>query len=214
MSDIFSEVDEDLRRERAEKLWKAYGKYVIVAAAVVVAGTAGYVAWRDYSQKQAEAGAIQYLATIDQAASGDMVAADRALAALSRTAPAGYAVMARFQEAALKSRNGDAAGAVSLYRGVANDNSVDRELRDAATVLSALNGVEAGDGAEIERAASALATPLGAWRHIAWEVQGMLALKDGRLAEARDRYRQISDDADAPSGLRARAAEMLAALPG
>ena len=31
MSDIFREVEEDVRRERFEKLWKAYGNYAIAA---------------------------------------------------------------------------------------------------------------------------------------------------------------------------------------
>ena len=36
MSDIFREVEEDVRRERLEKLWKAYGNYVIAAAGAAV----------------------------------------------------------------------------------------------------------------------------------------------------------------------------------
>ena len=40
MSDIFREVEEDVRREKLEKFWKAYGDYVIALAAVIVVGTA------------------------------------------------------------------------------------------------------------------------------------------------------------------------------
>ena len=43
MADIFQEIDEDLRRERAGKLWQKYGKYVIAAAALIVLAVA---AWR------------------------------------------------------------------------------------------------------------------------------------------------------------------------
>lgn len=67
MSDIFTEVDEDLRRDRALRLWKQYGNYLIGAAVVVAAATAGYVAWQDYSRKQAEAAAAQYVAAMDEA---------------------------------------------------------------------------------------------------------------------------------------------------
>jgi hypothetical protein len=39
-----------------------------------------------------------------------------------------------------------------------------------------------------------------------------LALREGRKEEAADLYRAIADDISAPSGLRARATQMLAAL--
>ena len=34
MSDIFREVEEDVRREKAEKFWKAYGGYVMAAGVI------------------------------------------------------------------------------------------------------------------------------------------------------------------------------------
>ena len=48
MTDIFREVDEDIRQERYLKIWKRYGRYVAGAATLVVLTTAAYVAWRDY----------------------------------------------------------------------------------------------------------------------------------------------------------------------
>ena len=44
MTDIFREVEEDVRRERVEKLWKAYGNYLIAALVLLFAGMAIY--WR------------------------------------------------------------------------------------------------------------------------------------------------------------------------
>ena len=39
---LFREVEEELRRERMEKLWKQYGNYVIAAAALIVIIVLGY----------------------------------------------------------------------------------------------------------------------------------------------------------------------------
>ena len=36
MADIFNEVDEDVRKDKSLALWKAYGKYVIGAAVLIV----------------------------------------------------------------------------------------------------------------------------------------------------------------------------------
>lgn len=213
MSDIFQEVDEDLRRERALKLWQKYGNYVIGAAVLVVAGTAGYVAWRDYDRKQAEAGAAQYIAAVEQARAGEATAAP-ALANLARDGRGGYAVLARMQEAALKSSSGDAAGAAAIYRSVAADGGADRDLRDAAALLATLSAADASDPAEIERQVAAIATPTSPWRHLAWEIAALAAAKAGNIEQARSFYTRIADDPGAPAGVRARAAEMLAALGG
>ena len=42
MSDIFREVEEDVRRERFQKLWKAYGSYAIAALVLLFAGIGGW----------------------------------------------------------------------------------------------------------------------------------------------------------------------------
>ena len=52
MTDIFREVEEDVRRERFEKLWKQYGDYAIALAAVIVIAIAGYKFWQRYEVQQ------------------------------------------------------------------------------------------------------------------------------------------------------------------
>ena len=58
MSELFNEVDEDLRREQLKKLWDRYSLFIIAIAILIVAGVGG---WRGYSyleaKKSAEAGA-------------------------------------------------------------------------------------------------------------------------------------------------------------
>jgi len=46
VSDIFREVEEDVRRERMQKLWKAYGNYAIVLLALLFAGIGGWQFWQ------------------------------------------------------------------------------------------------------------------------------------------------------------------------
>jgi hypothetical protein len=212
VSDIFTEVDEDLRRERALKLWNRYGNYIVAFAIAVVVATAGVTYWKDYQHKQAEAGALRYLAALDQATTDSGASGEQALAAISRDGAEGYAVLARFQQAALKSRNGDPAGASEIYRAIAADSRTDQSLRDAAALLAALNVPDGVDPAEYERQLATLTAPTNPWRHMAREAVAIALIKAGKIAEARAQYTKISDDPDAPPGVRARAAEMLAAL--
>jgi hypothetical protein len=212
VSDIFTEVDEDLRRERALKLWKQYGNYMIAGAVLVVAGTAGYVAWQDYSRKQAETAAAQYVAALDEAKAAQGADSTKSLESIGRSGPAGYSVLARLAEAGLKVSAGDTAGAATIYRQIATDSSVDRDIRDAAAVLAGLDALDSAAPDASTKDVGPLAGPNTPWRYLAWEVQALAAVKAGNLDEGRKLYARISDDPEAPAGLRARAAEMLAAL--
>ena len=49
MSDIFREVEEDVRRERLEKLWKAYGNYAIAGLVLLFAGIGGWQFWQRHA---------------------------------------------------------------------------------------------------------------------------------------------------------------------
>ena len=42
MSDIFQEIDEDLRQDKAARLWKAYGKYLVALAIFIILAIASY----------------------------------------------------------------------------------------------------------------------------------------------------------------------------
>lgn len=214
MSDIFTEIDEDLKRERALQLWKKYGSYVIAGAIVIVVATAGYIAWQDYSRKQAETAAAQYVAALDEARSGNTADAGKALANIAQTGRAGYPALARLEEAGTKANAGDVAGAVAIYHQIAADASVDQDLRDAATILAALGSLNTPQPGDIDKDLVALAAPTSPWRYLAWEIEAAAAVKAGKIDDARTNYSKISDDPQAPAQLRARAAEMLAALAG
>jgi hypothetical protein len=51
VADIFQEVDEDIRKDKATELWKKYGGIVIGACLAVVIGTGANVGWgREYDR--------------------------------------------------------------------------------------------------------------------------------------------------------------------
>ena len=83
MSDVFQEVDEDLRRDRAAKLWKRYGIFVIAAAVAIVIATGGYVAWKNYRTKQLTAQGDAFIQALVLRANGQTREAADAFAALA-----------------------------------------------------------------------------------------------------------------------------------
>ena len=216
MADIFREIDEELRQERAEKLWRRYGKYVIAGAVVVVLGIAAYTGWQEYrTDQQLEAGARFAVAKslAEEGKAGDAEALFAALGAESDTA---YGVLARFHAAALRASSGDRAGAARAFGALAEDDAVDRPMRDLAMLLAAQNALDA-PGADTRKIAAdiePLASPGGAWRHLALETLGLIARNTGDLEQAKTYFQRIVDDADAPPNVRLRATQLLRMVAG
>ncbi len=107
LSDIFQEVDEDLRHDKWLRLWKQYHNYMIGLAALIIVATAGVTYWRHHDQQQREAEGLRSALALDDARAGKLAEAADALNSLATSAHAGRAVVARLEAAALRARAGD-----------------------------------------------------------------------------------------------------------
>jgi len=212
MSDIFREIDEELRRDNVAKLWERYGKYIVGLAAVIVLATGAAVGWREYQMRVQRAESVRYAAAVELAQKNELARAADDFALLAREAGGGQAILARLQEAALRARTGDEQAAISAYKALAQDSSVDSLYRDLATLLAALHELKSGDPKTIIAEVSALTSSGNPWHHTALEITALAHLHAGERTEARDLYKTLADDLTAPPGLRARAAEMSGAL--
>lgn len=212
LSDIFREIEEELRRDSLAQLWKKYGSYVIGLAVLVVFATAAVVGWRAYQDKQREAQGGEYASALDLARQGKDADAAAAFASLSQKADAGRAVLARFEEAASKVNTGDAAGAIVAYDQLASDNSVDGAFRDVATLLSARYTLDKGDPKTAIAKLQPLTVSTNAWHGLASELTALAELKSGDQAKAQKDFDSLGKDATAPQAVRQRAAAMAEAL--
>lgn len=207
---LLREIDEDLKNERLAKIWNTYGNYAIAGALVLVIGVAGTKAWQSYDLDQRRSQGEQLAEAARLADDGKSSDALSALQKLATDAGGGYAMLARFQAAAITGRDGDAAKAAELYGALAADSSIGSLYRDLATVLGALQEIDAGklDGQLLTKAAG-IAKAAGPWRHNAREVEALSALASGDKKAADGIFKELSEAADAPQGLRSRAGEML-----
>jgi hypothetical protein len=219
--DIFDEVDEELRAERAQQLLKRYSGLIVAGAVFIVAAVAGWQGWRWYVARQDQAAAIEYLTAMNLAnatAAGSSAASRSAaiatFAKLSQSAPAGYATLSRLWEAALKAQSGDKAGAVALWDQVAGDSSVDPLLRDLASLLWAENQIDTADPALLEARLKALAEPDNPWHALAKEQLALLDLRLGKRDQAKTALEALARDVTAPNGVRGRATALLTRLGG
>ena len=211
MADIFQEHEEDLRRDRYERLAKKYGGVVIAGLVAIVAATAGYVLWKNWHQARQQAATLQLAEAVESAGPGAASAAGLpALDAVAKGAPAGPAGLARLYEAGVKARTGDGAGAIALYDALAEDGSLPVVYRDLAALLSVQQQVGDGDPKALSQRLARLSADVNPWRVSARELDGLLATRAGDKARAKTLFQQLADDKDAPAGLRARAAELAA----
>ncbi len=215
MVDIFDEVDEELRADKAEALLKRYSGALVGAALVVLAGVGSWQGWQWWQARQdaAAAGAfVSAVSTLDRAASLDSTARaslGAAFDALSAGAPEGYRTLSRLHAAALKAQAGDLNGAAVLWDQVASDGAADPLLRDLATLMWAEWQIDQGDPARLEARLKPLTEPTNAWRSLAQEQLALLELRQGHAEQAKAAFGKLSQDVTAPAGVRSRATALL-----
>lgn len=208
---LFKEIDEDLRQEHYAKLWKKYGSIIIAIAVLFVAGVGGQQAWNAYSLNQRTTSSAQLSGALRAVAAGKTGEADAILAKLAEDGSAGYALLARFNQAALLAKSSSAAAA-DAYLKLSADADIDPLFRGLATVLSVLHDLDTGDAGQMTGRLGPLLETASPWRHSAKELTALLARKSGDIKRAKELFRELTDDGSAPQGIRARAAEMSAIL--
>jgi hypothetical protein len=211
VSDIFREIDEELRRDNFRKLWSRYGRYVIAAAVFVLVVAGAIVAWRDHLLSERRAQSTRYASALALANEGKEADAAKVFAAIAQEG-GGYAVLASFEEAAELAKLGDRKAAIAIYDRIAAASELDSSFRELAVLLSVMQSLPESDPhSTIERLASLTASG-NSWRPTALELTAIARFRSGDKSGALDLYKSLADDPTAPQGLRARAAEMAAAL--
>jgi hypothetical protein len=212
VADIFHEIDEAVRHDRFQKLWKRYGVYVYIVAVALVLGTGGKAAWRHYQEQSRLADSLRYFEASALLTAEKESAAINAFTALADEAGDGYGVIARLREAAARAEHGDASGAVLAYDRLADDDGVASLYRDLARLLAAMRLVDEGAPGEVEKRLAPLLEGDNVWRHSAREIEAVLALHQGRRQDAISGLQALIEDGDTPTGTRARARQLLSAL--
>lgn len=210
MADIFHEVDEEVRRERLQKLWDRYSVHIIALAVLIVAAIG---AWRSYEwwvAKQAAAAGAKFEAALTLSEQGKHAEAEAAFAKIAAEAPAGYRVLARFRAAAELAAT-KPADAVKAYDDIANDASLSTTLKDLAGLRAGMLLLDSAPVSEMKKRLDPLAAPGRSFRASARELLALSAWHNHDFVAARHYIDMMATDAETPPGARARA-EVLSAL--
>lgn len=212
MSELFDEIDEDVRRDQLKKIWDRYSIYIVAGAFLIIAGVGG---WRGYAyleaKKAAEAGAA-----FDKAAElseqNKHAEAEAAFAELAAKAPSGYRVLARLRVAA-ETASRDPQAAAKLYDDIAADRSVGAPEQDLARIRAAGLLLETSTYPNMLQRLEPATAPGATFRHTARELLALSAWRANDTTAARRWLDVIANDGETPASLRSRAEALQALLP-
>jgi hypothetical protein len=212
VSELFNEVDGEVRRDQLKKLWDQYSIYIVAGALLIIAAVGG---WRGYqyleAKKAAEAGAA-FDKAIELAEQNKHAEAETAFTELAAKAPSGYRMLARLRAAA-EAANRDPKAAAKLYDEIAADRSVGTPEQDLARIRAAGLLLETTSYPNMLQRLEPATAPGATFRHTARELLALSAWRANDAAAARQWLDLIANDGETPPSLRSRAEALQALLP-
>ena len=212
MSELFNEVDEEVRREQFKRLWDRYSIYIVAGALLIIAAVGG---WRGYqyleAKKAAEAGAA-FDKAVELSEQNKHAEAEAAFTDLAAKAPSGYRMLARLRAAA-ELANRDPKAAAKSYDDIAADRSIGAPEQDLAKVRAAALLLETSSYPSMLQRLELATAPGATFRHTARELLALSAWRGNDTTAARKWLDLIASDGETPPSLRSRAEALQALLP-
>ncbi len=194
MSELFREIEEDIRRERFEKLWRSVGRFAVWGSVAIVVATAVFVAWDNHAQNQAEAKTSQLLKAGERMNASDYKGAISIFSSLTDDDTSIYYPLAMLQKAESQESSGDVEGAKKTYAVLAKNSSE----------FSALAKLKSDDKNNVIEVSAD-----SAFYHTISEQNAWRLLNSGKKAEAANIFVSLLHDKDSPRSLVSRAGEVL-----
>jgi hypothetical protein len=212
VSELFDEVDEEVRRDQLKKLWDRYSLFIIAAALLIIAGVGGWRAYEYLEAKKAAEAGDAFNKAVELSQQNKHAEAETAFADLAARAPSGYRMLARIRAAA-EAANRDPKAGAKLFDDIAADRSVGAEQQALARIRAAGLLMDSAGYSEMLQRLQGDTGPDATLRHAARELLALSAFRANDTAAARQWLDMISLDGATPPSLRSRAEALQALLP-
>ena len=207
--DILHDVENSMRQERLERLWKEYGPYLIGGVVLAVLLTGALTAWRSHQAKLNAQNTATLIQALDQ--KDPLAAINGAVGDLKPS----HQAIAHLTAAGLALRDNKTKDALTHYRALADDGDAPALYRDLAILQAArLEWQGAKEKATAERLSGQI-EPIAEDEENPWHWQARISLADirGHGLQRYDDARAllaplVAEDSQAPQSLRERAAAM------
>lgn len=212
MSELFDEVNEDVRRDQLKQLWDSYSIHIVAVALLVIAAVGGWRGYQYLEAKKAVEASVAYDKAVELSEQNKHAEAEAAFNSLAATAPSGYRLLARLR-AASEVASRDPQAAVKLYDDIAADRGVATLDQELARVRAAQLLVDKSGYPDLLTRLESETAPTATFRHTARELLALSAWRANDMTSARKWLDMIANDGETPPGMRSRAEALQALLP-
>ena len=177
--EIFSEIEEDLHKERLKRIWVTYGRYIIIGVISIIAIVGGWQVfsiWKTQKINEASDLFFEYM-EISKNIEDQKYNSYSKLADL----PKGYDLLIKFQKANSFYQNSDSSSAQNIWENIAFNKNIDKEYRDIAIILSIMDQKKSSKLFNSLEGLIALNDKLGL---LAMEIKAGILLEDGKKKDA------------------------------
>ncbi len=199
MNELIREIEEDIRKERLQKLWNSFGKTMVRVSVGIVLATIVLVVWQNHRQSVAMEQTSELIKGIDRMNIEDYRGAATIFSGLAEKKNDYYAIT-MLHLALAQRRAGDEKAAQETYKTLAAHSGG----KDEAAFVELARIMAAGN----DPAALAPAKDKPFY-HSQSEWKAWQLLKAGKKDEAANIFAMLKQDAATPISIRERAVEML-----
>jgi len=188
MNELLREIEEDIRRERIDKLWGRFGKLMVGMSIAIVLATVVIVIMQNARRTREEQQTAVFMRGMDRLGVADDKGAIAAFTQLTNDDSSSYYGMAMLRKAQAQKDSGDKDGAAKTYAALSAHDDAFGELAKMLTNPDApLNPQKSSPFYESQS-----------------EWQGWQLVKQGKKDEAAKIFMALRDDENAPPSLRER----------
>ncbi|MGV3577711.1 tetratricopeptide repeat protein [Brevundimonas sp.] len=205
MTDVFEQVEEEIRSERLKRLARNWLPIVGGILLVALIGALAWWGWQSFQTSRAHAGSVAYQRGVEALQAGDSAGAETAFVEAGEKGNGAYKAMALQQRAGIAVAANRVPDAINLFDEAAKASG-DPILHDTAVYKSALLMLDSGATLEaIEAKLEPLTEEGRPMLPFAREALGMARLQFNKPAEAREAFVLLTLGQDVPDSVRQRA---------
>tara|TARA_A200000113_G_scaffold140682_1_gene126386 strand:+ start:1715 stop:2380 length:666 start_codon:yes stop_codon:yes gene_type:complete len=204
VSELFDEIEAELRSDRLKAFWDRYGSAIIIVLLAIVVLVAGTNIYSSYRTSQNIKASERYEALIEQVGDANQETSIQLFSDFILAEDNGYGKIAAFHKARLLHQSGDTDSAVEAYDILSDDGSLPTALNALAELSAASLLVGSIPASDLDARLQGLLRPDNAYRHSARELAGLAYFLSEEYLTAREIYDMALSDNELPESLRAR----------
>ena len=214
MSDIFQEVDKELREEKYKTIWAKYKYYIIGILIIFIFGVGFNSFWKQYASNEINDRSSRFFAAMELAQedkTSSILMLQEFISKEKKSAQ--YHVMiAGFAEAAIRRSEKDFSGALKIYDDIGNNN-ISVFYKDFAKLSSSEMLIATKNISEAKIRLEELSSSSSDLKFIAKEYLGYILINDGNLSKAKDIFKSLAEEASVSLNMKNRSKEILSIFP-